>query len=113
MEVDAEVEVDVGGELIVELVDGGLAVELCADDVVVGVVLDVKLGGELAPEVLVVVGMAPEEVTAAELTPASFDLTYFGTFRNIVVVIASVDIADHEREAAMAAVGSVAIYGTV
>lgn len=76
--------------------------------------LDVKLGGELAPEVLVVVGMASEEeVTAAVLTPASFDMTYSGTFRNIVVVAASVEVADHEIEAAMAAVGSVAIYGTV
>lgn len=31
MKVDAEVEADVGGELVVELVDGGLAVELCAE----------------------------------------------------------------------------------
>lgn len=126
VEVDAEVEVEVDGELMVELVDGSLAVELCVElgsdfalwsdpevDVVVGVVLDVKLGTELAADILVVVGMASEEVTAAESAPESFDLTYLGTFRNIVVVAASVDVADHEMEAATAAAGSVALYGTV
>ncbi|OAA77117.1 hypothetical protein LEL_06801 [Akanthomyces lecanii RCEF 1005] len=126
VEVDAEVEVEVDGELVVELVDGSLALELCVElgsdfalwsdpevDVVVGVVLDVKLGKELAADILVVVDMASEEVTAAESAPASFDLTYLGTFRNIVVVAASVDVADHEMEAATAAAGSVAVYGTV
>lgn len=50
--------------------------------------------------------MASEAVTAAELAPASLDLTYFGTFKNIVVVIASVEVANHEIEAATAAIGS-------
>lgn len=126
VEVDAEVEVAVDSELMVELVDGSLAVELCAElgsdfalwsdpevDVVVGVVLDVKLGRELAADILVVGIMASEEVTAVESAPESLDLTCLGTFRNIVVVAASVDVADHEMEAATAAAGSVAVYGTV
>lgn len=62
---------------------------------------------------LVVVGIASEEATAVGWAPESFDLTYIGTFRNIVVVAVSVEAADQEMEAATAAAGSVAVYSTV
>ncbi|KAK8150630.1 hypothetical protein G3M48_000503 [Beauveria asiatica] len=87
VEVDTEVELDV----MVELVDGvrSLAVKLCAE-------LGADIGVLSDTEVDVVVGVA-----------------LAGTCRNIVVVAAPVELADHEKEAAMAAVGIVAMYGTL
>lgn len=90
-------------------------------DTVFGVLLDVKLVRELIVElvvelvvdILVATGVVPEEMAEAGLVEVSFDLTSFRTFKNIIVVVVLVELTDHKIEAAMVAVGSIAIYNTV